>query len=213
MAVQTYKVLYVEDKVETTVTGVLSIRDVDVTIYDQSTYRDDPVPLAGIQGRADTAAGQVETAVVDVGGTKDSGLAVYVGHAQAINETGVPSSTPATYASDLITHTAPRFLAKKTTWTYMFSALSVSKTVGTTNGSNVLTATDTSGLAAGDQVIGSGIPSGSIILSIVANTSITISQQAMASASITAIFSSGDVLFRYEASKIAISIGAHNRIS
>lgn len=213
MAAQTYRVLYHELKVETTVANVLSIRDVDVTIYDQTTYRDDPVPIAGIQGRDDSIAGCVTTGTATAIAGLNSGLAVYVGDAQALKFDATPSATPATYAADPVAHVAPRFMAKKTTWTYMFSALSVSKTVGTTNNSNTVTVTNTTGIAVGDVIIGADIPSGSIVLSIVANTSVTISQAATATASITAIFSSGDVLFRYEASKIAISTGAHSRIS
>lgn len=210
---QTYRVLYVDDKIETTVAGVESVQDIDVTIYDQSTYRDDPVVIAGIQGRFDTTAGQINTGVASGIQTYDSGLGMYVGHARAINFGATESSTPAVYAADPITHTAPRFLAKKVTWTYMFSALAFAKSVTTTNTSNVVAVADTTGIVAGDTIIGSGIPSGSIVLSIVANTSVTISQAATASASISALFSSGDVLFRYEAAKIAISIGAHSRIS
>ena len=62
---------------------------------------------------------------------------------------------------------------------------SLAKACGTTSASATVTCIDTSGLAAGDIITGSGIPDNSIILTITANTSFTISNNATATASPT----------------------------
>jgi len=66
-------------------------------------------------------------------------------------------------------------------------------TATTTSSSAVLTSiADTSSLAVGQMVMGAGIPANSYILSIVTNTSATISNTATASATITAYVTTGN---------------------
>ena len=61
----------------------------------------------------------------------------------------------------------------------------VAKACGTTSASATVTCADTSGLAVGDIITGAGIPANTIILTITANTSFTISNNAAATASVT----------------------------
>ncbi len=61
-------------------------------------------------------------------------------------------------------------------------------TVTTTANSTVLTAASTSGVQVGQYVIGTGIPENTFVISYVTNTSVTLSDTATASGSISAIF-------------------------
>lgn len=58
-------------------------------------------------------------------------------------------------------------------------------TGGTTEDSATVTAGSTTGLYIGNNVIGPGIPQGAVILSVIANTSITLSDMATATGSVT----------------------------
>lgn len=58
----------------------------------------------------------------------------------------------------------------------------------TTSGNSTVTMSDTTGLVKGMTALGSGIPVNANIISIVANTSVTLSQKATASATIDAVY-------------------------
>ncbi len=68
----------------------------------------------------------------------------------------------------------------------------VALAVGTVTDSAVLSAVSTTGVYIGQSAVGAGIPQGSIVLSIVVNTSITISAVATATGAITAQFGGND---------------------
>lgn len=73
-----------------------------------------------------------------------------------------------------------------------FHISAVSLTVVTTIASAVLTAASTTGVYIGQSVVGVGIPQGSIVLSFITNTSVTITALATANGSISALFGGND---------------------
>ncbi len=83
----------------------------NVVVYDGETYRDDPVNLLNLP----YVGNSTDTTDANTGG----GYSVYQGHAKALNSAATASSTPAAYASDLVTHTAPRYKGKQATlWSF-----------------------------------------------------------------------------------------------
>lgn len=84
----------------------------NVVIYDGSTYRDDPKDVLGVATSLASVTDDIYTAMA-------AGINLYAGHAKAINQAAAASSTPAVYAADPITHTAPRYHGKqRTLWSF-----------------------------------------------------------------------------------------------
>jgi microcystin-dependent protein len=76
----------------------------------------------------------------------------------------------------------------KTIYTDLFSALSFSQTVTTSNTSTNVTTSSTGNLNVGTGVSGTGIPSGAYVASITNSTTFVLSSAATASGSVTAVF-------------------------
>jgi hypothetical protein len=76
----------------------------------------------------------------------------------------------------------------KTIYTDLFSALSFSQTVTTSNTSTTVTTSSTGNLNVGTGVSGTGIPSGAYVASITNSTTFVLSSAATASGSVTAVF-------------------------
>lgn len=76
----------------------------------------------------------------------------------------------------------------KTIYTDLFSALSFSQTVTTSNTSTSVTTSSTSNLNVGAGVSGTGIPAGAYVASITNSTTFVLSSAATASGSVTAVF-------------------------
>jgi hypothetical protein len=87
----------------------------NVVIYNGETYRDDPIEMLGYPVADGEALDTASLADAQMG----SPLTLYSGHSKAINTAGTASSTPAAYASDVITHTAPRYKGiQRTLWSF-----------------------------------------------------------------------------------------------
>lgn len=142
-------------------------------------YQDDPVAVLGVQ-----ASGTSDTLFT----APQSGINLYGGSQQALDDAGTLSSTPADYASDKITHTLRQKTMDKSKYVWYDSPPLV-RSVTTTTGSITVTMGSTVGLIVGMEVSGTGIPSGSTIVSIDANgTDFVISQPCTASATVTGSF-------------------------
>lgn len=76
----------------------------------------------------------------------------------------------------------------QTIYTDLFSALSFSQTVTTSNTSTSVTTSSTSNLNVGAGVSGTGIPAGAYVASITNSTTFVLSSAATASGSVTAVF-------------------------
>jgi hypothetical protein len=73
-------------------------------------------------------------------------------------------------------------------WSSSASVVKILKTATTISGNNVVSITNTSGLAVGQEISGAGIPLGSLVTSVNAGVSVVISNNATASATITTLF-------------------------
>lgn len=163
-------------------------------------YRDDPVQLLNAGGYTDVGGAQ-GSGSVELGG----GVGVYTGWAQAINAAGVESSTPATYASDVVLHIAPRTRIRLHEhiqwWDAATPGHTMTMSVTTTSGSASITVPDASRLTPGQGITGTGIPAGTTIESIfsitngiLSKTVATLSQQATATGTAAATLTGANLL-------------------
>lgn len=190
MAAQTY---FIKDKrgLRTSIANVKNVTWVDDTVYDLTTYRDDPT---GVLNASDLAQSG-PTAVMQT----------YIGSASLV----------ATGVSDVISHTAPRFEAKKRTRVCFWSGKTGTQSVTTTNLSATVTVTTKEPLAVGQTISGTGIPAGATILSIATDPTMTITMSiaATASGTVTGTFGDGDLLgFVYQDENPQISTSTFTRI-
>lgn len=191
--------LYVSTKDERviTITGAkYRAREEETDWYPGTEYRDDPVALLNVPGSGDTIG-------MTVG---DGGVTVYAGRETAIDPLATETTTPAAYASDLVTHTAPRQLKRKTSYFRWYDSPPLTRSVTTTNGSTTVTMSSTTGLIVGMGLSGAGIPAGSTIVSITNGTDFVISQPATASATVTGSFT-GNMVGEVEMSNYADASG------
>jgi hypothetical protein len=160
-------------------------------------YRDDPVPLINAAGYdATSGAGTV---------AEGGGVGVYTGWGKALDFAGTESTTPLTYASDLVLHIAPRVRVKLHTIIQWWDAVTVghamTMSVTTTSGSAQVTVPDARRLTPGQSITGTGIPAGttiesifSIVNGIVTTTVAILSQQATASGTVSATLTGANLL-------------------
>lgn len=138
------------------------------SIFNGDTYRNDPVAIANMSALAgnSTPAAAGSAAVV----SSDSPLTKYIAE------------------SDLCTATAPfKREVKRSSWVW-YDSPDLVRSVTTVNASTTITIGATTGLIVGMGVSGSGIPTGSTIVSLDTATTFTISQPATASATVNATF-------------------------
>lgn len=172
--------LYVLKRDETilTITGAKHrARVEELLIAVGEAYQDDPVGVLNLP----------TLEVADASAT-GSGLSLYAGHAQAIDPAATPSGTPAAYASDKVSHTLRQRVVSKSMYVWYDSPTLVRADVATTNTSVTVTMGSTTGLIVGMTVAGTGIPTGSTIVSITNATTFVISQPATATGTVTGTF-------------------------
>ncbi len=166
-----------------TITGAKYRATVDETsIMMGEPYQDDPAQLA--------ASGSVLTLADTT--TTGSGMSVYAGHAQAINNGGTPSSTPAAYASDKITHTLRQRTMSKSKYVW-YDSPTIVLTCTTVSASNSLVVPTGATFIVGMGVSGTGIPVGAVIVAVTDATHVLLSQPMTASASVVVTFTGNSV--------------------
>lgn len=168
--------LYVTKKDESyfTITGakLRSMVTIDA-IFDGRTYRNDPVAIANM----------------DAGFTQGSYTAPSSAPGTAVTTTGVYASSGSNLLayiaeSDLTTATAPFKLETKKSQFVWYDSPVLVRSVTTVSASTTVTIGATTGLIVGMGVSGTGIPTGSTIVSLDTATTFTISQPATASGTV-----------------------------
>jgi hypothetical protein len=147
--------------------------------------------IAAGKAYQDDAAGLLNGTALEVATVLATGsaLSFYVGDVRAFDKDAVVSATPAAYASDKISHTLRQWVVTRSMYVWYDSPPLVRADVATTSGSVSLTMGSTVGLIVGMTVAGTGIPTGSTIVSINANgTTFVISQPCTASATVSGTF-------------------------
>lgn len=158
---------------KTQITGVKSITYVDVTMYDLSNFRDDPVGLI-TPGLTGVAASQTTPLTLQQ---------TYIGGVGA-NTLGV---------ADPVAHVPPRNEAKK--WTQIrFWTAKTQTAICATATSTTLTVPSSYYMAAGQGVSGTGIVAGTIITATPTANTVTLSQAATTTATPSLSFDDGELI-------------------
>lgn len=139
--------------------------------------------------------------------TGASGGAVTFSDAAAVDasewQAAMPS-VPDTYMakSDDYIGTEPRFQALKASVVRMWSDETFQASATLTNASRTVTMASTASVVVGQRVIGTGVPDGSVVLSVTNGTTFVMSIEATASASPVLLFANGKILFEMERSLV-----------
>lgn len=218
MEATTFNVL-MKDGFKTAVAEVRSITRTDEIWYAGRTYRNTfnavtlgrPIPEDPVKVQLSNSS--VTVPVTVTASTGASGATVVVSDAAAVDMLEAQAVMPTavdTYVakSDDYTATEPRHQALKASVVRMWSDESFQDSVTLATGSRTGTMVSTASVVVGQQLIGTGIPDGAVVLSVPNATTFVMSIAATATGAETVLFASGQMLFESERSRIElISVG------
>lgn len=207
--------VFLEGGSQTKIVGALRVTRKPIVVYDKEMYRDSPPVVTGGAYAASNDITDSQTISGSIAGGIDPTITL-----------GVTPSTlqivgsASTEQDDSYTHIPKRYVPKLDTLIQFWDALTPGQamtiSVTTVSGNATVTVSDATLLTPGQGITGAGIPAGTTILNfitqaagVISTTAVVLSQQAIATATVEATLTGGNLLGEVMQSEF-ISWGSEN---